>query len=327
LRILAVILKRALQLAALSLAVTLATFLLSSLIPGDFFSAQELNPSIRQETIDQMRHRRGLDQPILAQYLRWLGRCTRLDFGDSDFFGRPVRGVVLDALAKTLWMAVPALCFGLAGGIFLGTIHAVWRTRLPGQVIDLFSAVVLSLPTLVLGLGALLLAAHPHWFPLGGMSSASMQSPSFLTWLIDRLRHLVLPVSCLTLPILAYVEKIQCAATQDCLEVPHLRAARARGLKPNLIFFHYLLRPSLNPVLSTAGPLLGSILSGSLVLEVLFEWPGLGQVTYNALFNRDTALVVGCVVGSTILLVAGNLAADLLLLILDPRTRGQGDPA
>ena len=128
----------------------------------------------------------------------------------------------------------------------------------------------------------------------------------------------MLPVSCLTLPILAYVEKIQCAATQDCLDEPYLRAARARGLRRHRIFFQYLLRPSLNPVVSTSGPLLGSILSGSLVLEVIFDWPGLGQVTYNALFNRDTALVVGCVVGSTILLVAGNLAADLLLLVLDP---------
>jgi peptide/nickel transport system permease protein len=324
LRILAAILKRVLQLAALSLLVTLATFLLSSMIPGDFFSAQELNPASRQETIDQMRHRRGLDQPILVQYLRWLSRCTRFDFGSSDFFGRPVRGVVLDSLAKTLWMAIPAFGFGLAGGIILGTIHAVFRNKLTGQVIDLLSAIMLSLPTLVLGLGALLLAAHTHWFPLGSMSSASMQSPPFLTWLCDRIRHLVLPVSCLTLPILAYIEKIQCAATQDCLDEPYLRAARARGLRRHRIFFQYLLRPSLNPVVSTSGPLLGSILSGSLVLEVIFDWPGLGQVTYNALFNRDTALVVGCVVGSTILLVAGNLAADLLLLILDPRARGQG---
>ena len=326
-RILAVILKRVLQLAALSLLVTLATFFLSSMIPGDFFTAQELNPAVRRETIDQMRHRRGLDQPMPVQYLRWLGRCTRLDFGDSDFFGRPVRGVVLDALAQTLWMAIPALALGLAGGIIFGTIHAIHRNRVAGQVFDLVSAITLSLPTLVLGLGALLLAAQTHWFPLGGMSSAGMQSPSFPTWLLDRLRHLVLPVGCLTLPIFAYVEKIQCAATQDCLDQPFLRAAHARGLKPLRIFFQYLLRPSLNPVVSTSGPLLGSILSGSLVLEVIFGWPGLGQVTYNALFNRDTALLVGCVVGSTILLVAGNLAADLLLIALDPRVRGQGDTA
>jgi len=313
--------------AVLSLLVTLATFLLSSMIPGDFFSAQELNPSVRRQTIDQMRQRHGLDQPILVQYLRWLSRCTRLDFGDSDFFGRPVRGVVLDALAKTLWMAIPALALGLTGGIFLGTIHAVFRYRLPGHVLDLLSAIALSLPTLVLGLGALLLAAHTHWFPLGSMSYASMESAPFLTWLMDRIRHLVLPVSCLALPILAYAEKIQCAATQDCLDEPHLRAARARGLRRHRIFFQYLLRPSLNPVVSTAGPLLGSILSGSLVLEIIFDWPGLGQLTYDALFNRDTAMVVGCVAGSTILLVAGNLAADLLLLILDPRARGQGDTA
>jgi peptide/nickel transport system permease protein len=317
--------KRLCQLASLALLVTLVTFLLSSMIPGDFFSVRELDLGVRQQTIDQLRQRHGLDQPILTQYLRWLSRCLRLDFGDSIYFGRPVREVVLDALAKTMWMALPALLAGIAGGLILGTTHAVFRTTPTGYALDVFSAMALSLPTLVLGLGALLLAAHTHWFPLGSMSSARLQSPQFLVWFSDRLRHLVLPVACLALPILAYVEKIQCAATHDLLENSFVRAARARGLGRGYIFFQYLLRPSLNPILSTSGPLLGSILSGSLVLEVIFAWPGLGQVTYDALLNRDNTLVVGCVIGSTILLVAGNLIADLMLLALDPRTRMPGE--
>ena len=323
-KVFAAILKRILQLAVLSLLVASATFLLSSLNPGDFFSARELDPTVRRQTIDQMRQQYGLDQPLLVQYGRWLSRCVRLDLGNSLFYQQPVQGVVLDALTKTLWMGVPALMLGMIGGVLLGTMHALNRYTFIGLALDLLSTVALALPTLVLGLGALLIAASTHWFPLWSMSSTSLQDPHFLVGIADRIHHLVLPVACLTLPILVYVERIQCAATQDLLNEPYVRAARARGLPQQHIFLHYLLRPSLNPILSTSGPLLGSILSGSLVLEVIFTWPGLGQATLNALFNKDVPLVAGCVIGSTILLVAGNLAADILLLILDPRTRVAG---
>ena len=323
-KILNAILKRFFQLAVLSLFITSATFFLSSLIPGDFFSAQGLDATARPQTLEQVRRLHSLDQPILVRYGRWLSRCAHLDFGDSIFYGRPVSNVVLDALGKTLWMGIPALVLGIMGGIFLGAIHATCRENVMGRVFDNLSAVALALPTLVLGIGALLLAAHTNWFPLGSMNSSDLQNPRFLAWLADRIHHIILPVSCLTVPILAYVERIQCAATRDILSTPYVRAAHARGLSRPRIFFRHLLKPALNPFLSTSGPLLGSILSGSLVLEVIFSWPGLGQVTYNALFSIDLTLVVGSVVGSTILLAAGNLAADILLLALDPRTRFEG---
>lgn len=318
------ILKRVLQLAILSLLVASATFILTSLIPGDFFSVRELDPTLRRQTIDQLRLRHGLDQPLIVQYGRWLSRCARLDLGNSLFYQRPVRGVILDALANTMWMGIPALVLGIVGGVLLGAVHALKRNSVVGYALDLLSTVALALPTLVLGMGALLIAAFTRWFPLGGMNSASLQDLQLLAWLADRVHHLVLPVACLTLPILVYVERIQCAATQDLLNELYLRAARARGLARRHVFFRYLLRPALNPVLSTSGPLLGSVLSGSLVLEVIFAWPGLGQVTLNALLSIDLTLVVGCVVGSTILLVAGNLAADILLLVFDPRLRVAG---
>jgi peptide/nickel transport system permease protein len=322
-RILVAIAKRILQLAVLSLLVTSATFLLSSIFPGDFFSSQELDPTVSRQTIELMRQRYGLDQPLPVQYGRWLSRCIYLDFGDSHFYQQPVRGIVLGALAKTLWMSIPALAFGVLGGALLGAAHALNRNNSFGLALDLMATVALALPTLLLGLGALLIAAATNWFPLGGMSSLNLPDARFLTWLADRIHHMALPVVCLTLPILVYVERIQCSATQALLTEPFVRAAHARGLGRRHIFFHYLLRPSLNPILSTAGPLFASILSGSLVLEVIFAWPGLGQVTLNALLNWDTALVVGCVVGSTVLLVTGNMAADVLLLLLDPRIRIQ----
>ncbi len=323
-RILAAILKRVLQLAVLSLLVASATFFLSALIPGDYYSAQELDPAVRRQTFDRLRQADGLDQPLFVQYTRWLRRCMRLDFGDSLFYRRPVHSLVLDALAKTLWIGIPALALGLTCGTLLGTVHAVFRKRALGIVLDLLSSVVLALPTLVLGLCALVFAARTNLFPLGSLNVSTLGETQFMAWLFDRIHHLMLPAACLTLPIMAYVERIQCAATREVLDEPFVRAARARGLTRRQIFFRHLLKPSLNPILSTAGPLLGSVLSGSLVLEYIFSWPGLGQITYFALLNIDLSLVAGCVVGSTILLVTGNLAADILLLILDPRTRVRG---
>jgi peptide/nickel transport system permease protein len=218
-------------------------------------------------------------------------------------------------------MGVPALILGMAGGVLLGSLHAACRNRRTGRLLDFVSSIALSLPSLVLGLAALLLASRTQWFPLGSMSSLAGQELSALGWLADRARHLVLPVACLTVPILASVERIQWGAAREAFDELFIRSARARGIGGLRIFLHYIVRPSLNPVLSTSGPILGTVLSGSLVLEIIFAWPGLGQITYNALFSRDLFLLVGCVVASATLLIAGNIAADLALIALDPRTR------
>lgn len=315
------ILKRTAQLVLLVFLVTTATFALSSWIPGDYFSKHFLDPSLGPDAIAQLRHKYGLDQPVHVQYLHWIGNSLKLDLGFSLLYQQPVLSVVADALRKTLWLGIPALMLGLGGGVLLGTLHGVHRNRPLGHFLDLLSSVMLSLPSLVLGIAALLLASLTRWFPLGSMSSTEILQVSYWSWLFDRLHHLALPVSCLTVPILATVERIQFAATRDCFESLFLRSARARGLSSRSIFFRHLLLPSLNPVLSTSGPILGGVLSGSLVLELIFAWPGLGQMTYDALFNNDVFLLAGCVVASSILLVIGNLIADILLLMMDPRTR------
>ncbi len=273
------------------------------------------------EAVGQLRQRYGLDQPLPLQYLRWLGNSFKLDLGYSLLYRQQVLPVVADALKKTLWLGIPALALGFSLGVTLGTLHGIHRERPFGRLMDVLSGIALSLPSLILGLSALLLAAQTGWFPLGSMSSVEVREGAYWAWLTDRLHHLALPVSCLAVPILASVERIQYAATRDCLDSLLLRSARARGLPRRTIFFRHLLLPSLNPVLSTSGPILGGVLSGSLVLEVIFAWPGLGQVTYDALFNNDLFLMAGCVFASSILLVTGNLVADALLFALDPRTR------
>jgi peptide/nickel transport system permease protein len=152
------------------------------------------------------------------------------------------------------------------------------------------------------------------------MESLNAQDYGFWQRLAGRIHHLIVPAACLAVPIFASVERIQYAATQSCRKEFYLRSALSRGLSRQRMFFQYVLRPALNPVLSISGPMLGGVLSGSLVLEVIFSWPGLGQITYDALFNSDLFLLAGCIMGSSFLLVVGNLLADLMLAVLDPRT-------
>ena len=314
------VLKRILELLLLAIFVSFATFWLSAMIPGDFFSTHLLDSSTRAETVEQLRHSYGLDQPLHIRYWHWLTHAARMDLGYSLFYRRPVSSIVADALLKTLWIGVPALIIGFSAGILLGTVHESFKHGLAGKILDFAVTTGLSLPSLLLGLLGLMLAARTHWLPLGGTNSLT-QNVAFLSWIMDRIRHLLLPVTCLSIPIAASVERIQFAAVQSPNKDLYLQSARARGLGSGRIFFHYLLRPGLNPVLSISGPMIGGVLSGSLVLEVIFSWPGLGQVTYDALFNNDLFLLAGCVLGSSVLLIAGNLIADFALATLDPRTR------
>lgn len=314
-------LKRAAQFILLSFLIAFITFWLSSIIPGDFFSTHLADASIQKDAVDQLRHKYGLDKPFYIQFTNWLRMLMRLDLGQSLFYQRPVSYIVASALGNTLWIGIPALILGFSGGILLGTVHARIADKLAGRILDALSTIALSLPSLLLGLAALIFAAHTQWFPIGNMNSLLPQDAGTLRWIIDRVHHLCLPVFCMTVPVLAYIERIQRAAMESIDNLLYLRCARARGLGSRRIFFHYMIRPGLNPVLSVMGPMIGGILSGSLVLEIIFSWPGLGQITYDALFNRDLFLLAGCVLGSSLLLVLGNLLADLAMMAADPRTR------
>ncbi len=320
-QIIGLLLKRAAQFILISLLLAFATFWLSCVIPGDFFSTQILDSSIRAETVEQLRHKYGLDQPAAIQFMSWLRNLLRLDLGQSLFYQRPVTQIVMESLARTLWMGIPALILGFGGGIGFGTLRALAGKNALGRLLDVLSTVALSLPSLLLGLTALLFAAQTQWFPLGGMSSLETPDPGAWQWTIDRIRHLLLPVACLTIPILAYVERIQFSSAQSATGAIYVRFARSRGLSGRRIFLQYILRPALNPVLSVSGPMMGGILSGSLILEVIFSWPGLGHITYDALFNSDLFLLAGCIIGSSFLLITGNLLADFALAAIDPRTR------
>src|SRR5262249_40686989 len=243
-RILTLLVRRTLQLGAVAFLAVSVTFLLASLIPGDFFTLLEPDPTISRDTIEKLRQQYELGQPVHLQYFHWLQRSLKLDLGPSLFYGRPVAQVIGDALVRTLWLGTPALLFGLLAGIFLGTLHAIHHERALRHLLDVVSSLLLSLPWLVLGLLAILLASHTQWFPVGSVGPVDHSHTSTAGQFLDRLHHLALPVLCLTLPIFAWVERTQYSAARTLSGEPYLLSAHSRGLARSRIFVHYLVRPS-----------------------------------------------------------------------------------
>jgi peptide/nickel transport system permease protein len=294
-----------------------AALVLTRLAPGDFASG--LLGTAGFHALTQERERLGLDRPLAVQYAEWLRGAVRLDLGTSLLYRRPVTELLGQRLANTAILAVAALLLatlaGLPAGIFTGSRG---RGALPGAV-RLLSLVFLSLPPLVTSLALVLVAARTGWFPLGGMQSASSDIDGAVSWLADLGHHLVLPALALALPLAATLERLQSQAMADAISQPFTLAALARGVPRGRVVWRHGLRASLTPVVSVYGYVIGGLLSGSLIVEVVTAWPGLGRLMYDAIRARDLYLVAGCAAAGSLFLAAGSLASDLALAWADPR--------
>jgi peptide/nickel transport system permease protein len=316
------VLRRLLQLIPLLLAVIVLTFVLLKLAPGDYLTALSDNPQVSAATIDAMRHRFGLDQPWTTQLILYLKNVVlHLDFGESFSRHQPVFAVLREGLLNTLLLAVAGalVTWGLA--VPLGA----WAAARQGSAVDgalsLMAFVGLSVPEVLSGLLLLMLAANTGWFPVGGMRSLDWESLPPAARALDMLRHLVLPALVVGLVPLASRMRQMRASLLDVLRLDYVTTARAKGLDERTVVMKHALRNALNPLITLFGFSLGALLSGSLVAEIIFSWPGLGRVTYEAILSRDQYLVVGSVLMAAVVLVLGNLAADLLLAAADPRIR------
>jgi peptide/nickel transport system permease protein len=316
------LIRRLLQSIPVLLGVSALTFLLMQLAPGDFVTLMGQNPGVNAATLESMRHRFGLDQPWYWQYLLYLRNLAlHLDFGESLTRHQPVFVVLREALGNTLVLASASavITWGLA--IPLGVWSAASRGGALDRAVGLGVAFALAVPELLSGLLLLLLAAHTGWFPVGGMHSASWDHMSAFARLGDLARHLALPAAVVGLmPLAARVRQMR-ASMLDVLGLEYVTAARARGVPEGRVLFRHALRNALNPMISMFGLTLGALVSGSFVAEIVFSWPGLGRVTVEALLAEDPYLVMGALLMSTVVLVAGNVAGDVLLRLADPRLR------
>jgi peptide/nickel transport system permease protein len=264
----------------------------------------------------------GLDQPAYVRYASWIGHTVRGDLGWSLSRGRKVRSVLADALPQTIRLAAGGLAIQLLLGVLLGALHVVR----PGGVVDhglgLTGLVLASVPTFWLGLMAILLfAVAIPIFPPSSAHSIGADAMSLPARAADALWHAALPSMVLGLGSAAIVARFVRAGLMQALGEGFIRAARARGAARTRLLVAHALPAAAGPVITLAGLQLPVLVSGALVVEVVFGWPGMGRVTYDAVMAQDLPVVLAAVLLATILVIAGNLLADVGLALVDPRLR------
>jgi len=297
----------------LVIAVSSASLVLARLAPGDFVTD---SAGIRRETLERQRARYGLDKSVGAQYRDWLAAAVRLDFGYSLQYGRPVRDLIPERAANTAVLACTALAFATLVGLPLGVVTGSRRGGALPNAIRAASVLLLSMPPLLTSLFLVFLAARTGWLPMSGMHSVTVPAEGAL---VDLLRHLVVPAAAIGLPLAAMLERLQAQAMSETVSEPFVIAALARGVPRSRIVWRGALKAALRPIAAIYGLVIGSLLSGSFVVEVITAWPGLGSLMLQALRTRDVFLVAGCAGAGALFLACGTLVSDVALAALDPR--------
>lgn len=292
---------------------------LMRLAGGDFVNASAA-PDVRPEIIAQERARLGLDQSFTQYYAAWLGRAVRLDFGTSYQYDRPVTSLVIERAGNTTLLAMAALVLATITGLPLGVIAGSGRAPVTARVLHVGSLVALSLPPLLTSLVFAWIAARTGWFPIGGIGSAAAADLSFFARITDLAWHLVLPALALALPMAATFERLQADAVSMVRAEPFIVGALSRGVPASRVIWRDVWRPALGPVLAIYGFTAGQLLSGSLAVELVTAWPGLGRLMIDALGMRDVPLAVGCAAAAALFLSLWTAISDLTLASIDPRT-------
>ena len=315
------LLRRLLHAFLLVIGVSILAFLFTTLAPGNYFDEMRLNPQIAPETLVALRAQYQLDRPLPIRYASWLNSVLHGQMGFSFAYNAPVAPLLLVRAKNTLLLTIMATFLTWAIALPLGIWSADHLGHLPDRVISASTAVLLVIPDLALALGLLVLAVKTRWFPTGGMASVNFESLSSLHKCRDLAWHMLLPAAALVLSSLPLLVRHVRAAVAEVLQAPFLLAAEGHGIPRLTLLYRYALPAAANPLLSLFGFSIGALLSGSLLIEVVMSWPGLGPFLLEAILARDIYVVIGGVLFSTIFLVAGNFLADILLYWLDPRIR------
>lgn len=312
---------RLLQGLVVLLIVSALTFTLLAKAGGDALSVLRSDPLVPEQVISELRHAYGLDRPLHVRYLSWLGEVARGRMGQSFYYHAPVAQLVWSRLLNTLTLAAFALVFAWAVALSLGALAA----RRAGSWVDhLCSAVILlaaSTPRIVLALIALAFAVRTSLFSIGASSAPTDMAAASL------LRRVFLPGLVLGVPLIALFLAQVREGLGTALGEEFVQVARAKGLTERAVIFNHALRSALNPLITIFGYSLGGVVSGSVIVETVLGWPGLGQLSVVAVRNRDVPLLMGIVLVTATAVFVGNLIADILLRLNDPRLRREAESA
>jgi peptide/nickel transport system permease protein len=300
-------LRRIFESVPLMVLLSILVFALFKAVPGDYLTEMELNPAVSQEWVEKIRNDYGLNRPVPVQYGLWLAQVTRGNFGYSFAQRRPATDLIWERLTGTLVLTLGAFSLVLMIAVPFGVLCAIraggWIDRIGLWV----SLIGLSLPTVISSLFFLYFAYWSGWFPLGGSGTVT---------------HAVLPSVTLAIPTVALFLRTLRMEMLDVQKQQYVVAAAAKGL-PRLRVLWHALRNAANPLISLSGVTLGGLLSGAVIVEKVFGWPGLGSLTVDSILARDLYVALNCVLVSAVLVILANLLADVLLAWNDPRIRYQ----
>jgi peptide/nickel transport system permease protein len=313
------LLKRLFLMIPLILGITFISFCAMSLVPGNFLSGLKLNPQISQAVIKQMEAEFGLDQPLMVRYFHWLWAVMHLNLGVSLQYRVDVIGLILSRALNTVILSLASMLFSWALAIPIGIIVATRQNSILDRVLSFFSFLGMSVPAFFLAFLGMDFALRSGWFPVGGTFSPDYADLDAWSKLGDRVNHLILPAAILGLAGMASLMRLMRSQILEIKDAEFVRTARAKGLSENRVMYKHVLRNALNPFVTMAGYALADLLSGAALVEAVMNLQGLGLLLLNAVRSLDVPLVMGSVLMGTVLLLLGNLLADLALVAVDPR--------
>lgn len=319
----AYVIKRLIQGAfTLFLASTLSFFIMQ-LAPGDFLDSFRQDPQISAETLTALREQFGLDRPVPEQYWLWLREIvTRGNFGESFAYKRPVTDLLWERMFATLLLSVASLVITWAIAIPLGIVGAINQNKRVDRIFRVLSYIGQGFPSLITGLLFLFLAqASSPLFPVGGMTSINHTDLTPFGKLLDIAWHMILPAIALSITGFAGLQRITRGELLDVLRQDYIQTARAKGLPEDRVIYVHALRNAINPLITLLGFEFASLLGGAFITETFFNWPGLGKLTLQAVLAQDPYLVMASLMMGATMLIVGNLLADLLLKLVDPRIK------
>lgn len=328
------VLKRLIQMIPLLLIISFISFGVSKLAPGDYLTKMALNPNVSAAQIAAERHRLGLDKPWYVQYGLWVehftipevgwtphGPSVTLDWGTSFIYNTPVTTLIAQRVGNTLLLGVAAVLFTWLIALPLGIYSAVRQYSWLDKLFSVLAFSALGIPDFFLAMLLLGLAARTGWFPIGGlMNPAMILSPWWHQW-IDVAWHMIIPTVAVGIGSIAILQRRMRGNLLDVLGEEYIRTARAKGLPENKVIYRHAVRNAINPIITLFGFELGALLSGFALVENVVGWPGLGFTMLHSMLDQDIPLTMAGLMIGALMLLLGNLAADLMLAGADPRIK------
>lgn len=314
--------RRLLQVIPLLVIISMVSFFIMQLTPGDYLETLKMNPDISEELINDLKIKYGLDKNPVEQYFRWLWRVLHLDFGRSFKWNAPVTDVIGSRLLNTLILSLAAMVISWGIAIPIGVHSAVKKYSWSDNILGIFAFIGLSIPNFFFALLLLFLIVKFNLnLPIGGMTSVDYEWLSPWAKIIDILKHLLVPAIVLGTASVAGLMRQMRGQMIDVMREDYIRTARAKGLKEKKVIYKHAFRNAINPLITIFGFQLSGLLSGAALTEIVTAWPGMGRMMLEAVRAKDIYLVMAGLMMGSILLVIGNLVADILLSVVDPRIR------